>query len=379
MNSARLLPFTLLLAAPLAAQQDGAPSNEELARRIDILSGQLDTSGPSMADRFSFGGYGELKYNRYDDTTDGGAPSGMTDELDLHRVVFYFGYKFDDTWSFTSEIEYEHVDELSIEFAQVDGNFSEALNFRGGHLLIPMGFINQNHDPNTFWSAQRPVVERLILPSTWHENGLGTFGAAGDFSWQAYVVSGFDAAGFNPSGSGLRGGRQKGSNAIAEDLSFTGRLDWQGVEGLTLGGSFFTGNSGQGSTVSDFGVNVMSVHAAYETGPARFRFLYADATIDDANLLPTPSASDDLMGWYIEGGYDLFADRTDGQALIPFVRYSNYDLLDATAASTDVDVIVVGCAYQPQENVIFKLDFKDSSNDADTTVDTFEFTLGWAF
>lgn len=381
MNVRNFLPLGLAfaVATPLVAQQD-APSNAELARRIDLLSENMDPlSHASSTGKFSFGGYGEVTYRNFDDETDGGAPSGMTDVLDLHRVVMYFGYEFDDTWSFNSEIEYEHTDELSVEFAQIDGHFSDALNFRGGHLLIPVGFVNQMHEPNTFWSAQRPLVERFIIPTTWHENGFGTFGQTSDFEWQAYLVNGMNAAGFDPSSSGLRGGRQAGSNAAAEDFAFTGRLDWRGVEGLLLGASVYQGNSGQGSTVSDFGTSVFDLHAQYDRGPLRMRFLYADATIDDASLLATPSGSDDLMGWYIEAGYDVLANSDSGQSLTPFVRFENFDLLDATAVSTDVEVLVLGVAWQPNHNLTFKLDYQDQSTDADTTVNTLELTLGWSF
>ena len=383
MNFRIILPVGLALAAatPVFAQQgDDAPSNAELARRMDLLAENMDPmSHGDSSSKFSFGGYGEVTYRNFASDTDGGAPSGLTDELDLHRVVMYFGYEFDDTWSFNSEIEYEHSDELSVEFAQIDGRFTDALNFRGGHLLIPVGFVNQTHEPTTFWSAQRPLVERFIIPTTWHENGFGTFGQGGDFEWQAYLVNGFDAAGFTPSTSGLRGGRQGGGKAAAEDFAFTGRLDWRGIEGLMVGASVYQGNSGQGSTVSDFGVSVFDIHAQYDRGPMRLRFLYADATIDDASLLATPSGSDDLMGWYLEGGYDVLANSDCGQSLTPFVRFENFDLLDGTSASTDVDVLVVGVAWQPNDNITFKLDYQDQSTDADTTVDTLEFTLGWSF
>lgn len=370
------LVAALLMAAPLAAQEPEAPSNFELSRRIDMLTEQLDMS--SNASKFSFGGYGELQYRNFAGTTDGGAPAGKTDELDLHRVVFYFGYTFNEVWSFNSEIEYEHTDELSVEFAQIDGNFSEALNFRGGHLLIPMGFTNPIHEPTTFSSARRPLVERYILPTTWHENGIGTFGASGDFSWEAYLVNGFDASGFDLATGGLRGGRQGGGNAAAEDFALTARLDWRGVDGLLLGGAFYQGDSGQGSSISDFGVSVIELHAQYDHGPLRMRALWADATVDDADLLTTASASDDVEGWYLEGGWDFFADR-EGESLMPFVRYENFDLQAATSADTDVSALTVGVAYQPQPNVTFKLDYLDLSDDADSQVDAFEFTLGWAF
>jgi len=376
-----LVGLALALTTALHAQQgETAPSNAELARRIDLLSESMDPlSHDGDSNQLSIGGYGEVTYRNFAATTDGGAPSDMADEFDLHRLVLYLGYRFDDTWSFHSEIEYEHTNQLSVEFAQIDGHFSDVLNFRGGNLLIPMGFINQNHEPTTFWSAQRPLVERFIIPTTWNENGAGTFGQAGDFKWQAYLVNGFEAAGFEPATSGLRQGRQGGGQATAEDFAFTGRFDWRGIEGLLLGASFYQGNSGQSSTVNDFGVSLFDIHAQYDHGPLRLRFLYADATINDAALLNTPSPSDSLVGWYFEGGYDVLAGHESGQSLTPFVRFENFDLLDATAASTDVDVLVLGLAWQPQENIIFKLDFQNQSTDADTTVDTIEFTLGWSF
>jgi len=375
-------PLLLLLAAPALAQEP-TPDNQELARRIDLLSEQVQQGGQQLGNPFgeqvSFGGYGEVEYTNYDDKTDRGAPSGKSDSFDLHRVVFYFGYQFDQTWSFDSEIEYEHGNEISVEFAQLDGRFTEAFNLRGGHLLLPMGFLNQTHEPTTFWSAQRALVETYIIPSTWHENGVGTYGRSGDFSWQAYVVNGFDASGFDLGTSGLRGGRQGGSKADAEDLAVTARLDYRGVPGLLVGASIYQGSSGQGVGASNFGVSVSEAHAQYDRGPLRVRGLYAMASVNDAALLPTPSPSDDLEGWYVEGGWDFFQERQDGQSLTPFVRYENFDLAASTPASTAVDVIAVGLAYRPNPNVTFKLDLQDQSNSADTTVDAIRFTIGWAF
>jgi hypothetical protein len=166
---------------------------------------------------------------------------------------------------------------------------------------------------------------------------------------------------------------------MAEDLAVTARLDWRGIDGLLLGGSFFHGDSGQGSGVEDFGVLVTEVHAQYDRGPLRLRALWADATVDDADLLTQPSASDDLEGWYLEGGWDFFAGRADGHSLTPFVRYERYDLQAGTGADTAVTATVVGVAYQPQRNVTFKLDYMDLSDADDSQLDVLEFTIGWAF
>jgi hypothetical protein len=145
-----------------------------------------------------------------------------------------------------------------------------------------------------------------------------------------------------------------------------------------VGGALYQGDSGQGSTTSDFGVSIMELHAQYNRGPLRLRALWADASIDDAHLLATASASDDVSGWYFESGWDLFLDR-QGQSLIPFVRYERFDLQASSSPNTDVTALTVGVAYQPQPNVTIKLDYLDLSDDADSQVDAFEFTLGWAF
>ncbi|MCH2113115.1 MAG: hypothetical protein MK213_09675, partial [Planctomycetes bacterium] len=187
--------FLSFLLASVAFAGDGAaqdtPTNEELSRRMDLLAGQIEQMemgaagaevgsqhgmGPaaskvySAAEGMSFGGYGEMLYT--------GKDSG--NELDFYRAIIYAGYRFDDNWVFNSEIEIEHVDEIYLEFAYVDYNNGEGLGYRAGHMLVPMGWINELHEPTTFWSANRPELERRILPSTWHENGIGMYGESGD-------------------------------------------------------------------------------------------------------------------------------------------------------------------------------------------------------
>ena len=57
---------------------------------------------------------------------------------------------------------------------------SDALNFRAGLILIPMGLVNEYHESPTFLSVNRPVSEKKIIPSTWRENGGGVYGTIGD-------------------------------------------------------------------------------------------------------------------------------------------------------------------------------------------------------
>lgn len=383
------LTFTLL-TAPLAAQE---PSPAELARRVDALAQQVDamrqgsdaplaparsSSGLAPAasrvyrgslGEVSLGGYGEISYSD---------PAGGAPEWDLYRLVVYLGVRFNERWLFNSEIEYEHGDELGIEFAYLEGQLTEALALRVGHLLVPMGLVNEIHEPTTFPSAFRPSVERLILPTTWHENGIGLVGAWGDFSARAYVMNGFDSSGFDLATSGLRGGRQSGSEANAEDLALVGRVDWEGVPGLLLGAAAYQGDSGQG-TGPDFFTSVLDLHAQYSWRALRVRGLWADATVDDAALLPTPSASNSLSGAYLEAGWDLLAGDPAGRALIPFLRWEDFDLAEDAPGDTGVTALTLGVAFHPVTQIAFKLDWTDFDDPSGAFADVFACTAGFAF
>ncbi|NIR42428.1 MAG: hypothetical protein GWN99_04900, partial [Gemmatimonadetes bacterium] len=244
----------------------------------------------------SIGGYGELLYENFASEREDGTPSGATDQLDALRAVFYVGYKFDDGFLFNSEIELEHAStgedgSVSVEFAYLDWLFSEPLGARAGLLLVPMGFINELHEPPIFLGSERPLTERAIIPSTWRESGLGLFGGAGNFAYRLYLVNGLDGVGTPESprfsASGLRGGRQKGSKAVAEDFAAVARVDYEGVLGLLVGSSLYLGNSGQGAVSPGDGSSIDAFtliwegHAQYRARGVWLRGLVALADVSD--------------------------------------------------------------------------------------------------
>ena len=335
-----------------------------------ILS--LITITLSAAAQVSFGGYGEVSYRNV---------GNDADTFDVHRVVLYTGYAFDETYSFNSEIEFEHGDEIHVEFAQIDGHYSDAFNIRAGHILLPMGFMNETHEPTTFWSAKRPLVERYIIPSTWHENGAGVFGTAGNLSWQAYLVNGTDD-GFDMQKNGLRGGRQGGEKAAAEKMGVTARLDYQATSGLLIGAAIYSGSTNNKGddvvdpTELDHHVQVVEAHVQYDSGPFRVRALFADASVENADQLPEASVTDDIDGWYVEAGYDLLSSD-ENLSLTPFVRVEQYDL----GGEEQYNVNVLGLAFQPNMNIIYKFDFQNITSEKGRLADSnnIEFTLGWSF
>jgi hypothetical protein len=347
----------------------------------------------------SIGGYGEALYQRFD--------GDKSDEFDFLRAVLYFGYKYTDQWVFNSEIEFEHAStgkegEASVEFAYLDYLASSALNFRAGLLLMPVGIANELHEPTAFLSARRPLIENSIIPTTWRENGIGLFGElAGGFSYKAYVVNGLRADGF--SSGGLRGGRQKGSKAKAEDFAGVIRLDYQPMTALTTGASFYQGDSGQDLEVSA-NTSIVEAHMDYRSKGLEVQALYTQAEVDDAAALSRIAGgkNDDgsakadaeinavgetLSGWYVQLGYDLMTMRSGEaeMALTPFVRYSAYNTQDSIpdgfkrSGRSDVEVTTIGVNFKPIDEVVFKVDYQMIDNAAGTGEDQLNVALGYVF
>jgi hypothetical protein len=351
----------------------------------------------------SIGGYGELIYQNFDPEKDDGSPSGKTDTLDLSRAVFYFGYKWNDRILFNSEIEFEHATtgegdeekgEVSVEFAYLDFLVRKGFNARAGLVLLPVGFINELHEPTAFHGVLRPEVERLILPSTWRENGAGVFGEVGKVSYRAYLLAGLDAAGFS-AGEGLREGRQGGSKSAAKDFALAARLDLTGVPSLLAGVAAYAGGSGQGRISGNARVTLVDAHVQYQWRGLELRGLWTGVAIDDvagidaaAGVAPgsPDSVGERLRGWYGQAAWDLLSLRKGAAAsLTPFVRCESLDTQDRVPTgyvrnpANDRRLLTVGLSWKPIPQVVVKADYQDARDGADGGVNQFNLGLGWIF
>ena len=396
---------------------------DEIERRLGILATELEDLkvgeevitatveearpglGPAASKVYrkdqgiSIGGYGEAVVAAPSSTRDDGSPSGKDATFDMLRGVFYVGYKFDDRFLLNTEIEFEHAStsksgSASVEFAYIDYLYRDAFNLRGGLVLLPMGWINELHEPTVYLGSLRPESERRIIPSTWREGGVGVFGDFGGFTYRTYVVDGLDASGF--SASGLRGGRQKGSKALLEDISWTGRLDWVGTPGFQAGLSFYTGNSGQGLETADGGsldvpTTIFDAHAEWRWRGLKLRGLYTQANLDDVAALNealgyegAASVGEKLVGGYLEAGYDFLGGRR-GRSLTPYLRWERINTQEQVPVgwqsnpANDQEVFTLGIAYQPIEQIIIKIDWADVDNAAGTGVNQVNAQLGYIF
>jgi hypothetical protein len=231
---------------------------EELHRQLDILAEEVELlrSGeperelteerrkslglsPSASKVYrkpqgvSLAGYGEMLYENFDQRNQSGSDLDRVSKLDFLRAILYAGYRFNDRFLFNSEIEFEHsstskAGSASVEFAYVEYLINDNLSARGGLLLLPMGLVNEFHEPNVFLGAIRPQTEQRIIPTTWRENGAGIVGSYGLLSFRSYVVNGFDAYGFS---SDVFRGRARGSDSDSRRFLWGLCLPWGGSSG----------------------------------------------------------------------------------------------------------------------------------------------------
>jgi hypothetical protein len=181
----------------------------------------------------SIGGYGEWLFSDLQGRDD--------DVADALRTILYVGHRFDDAWLLNTELEFEHgttedasgttssEGSVSVEFAYLEHVVSDELAVRGGVLLVPMGLVNERHEPTTFPTARRSITESRILPTTWRELGLGVLGERDGVSWKLFVVNGLEGERFDE--GGLRSGRQKGNRADFDDPAVVARVDVNVADG----------------------------------------------------------------------------------------------------------------------------------------------------
>jgi hypothetical protein len=417
-------------------QAPGADTEKvaELERQIQILAKEIESLklgeaapapagpsrglGPSASKVYgakkgvSIGGYGEGLYSNPSSTLQDGTPSGRDAQLDWLRAVLYFGVKFDDSILFNSELEVEHATtgeggeargEVALEFAYLDFLVRPQVNVRAGLVLVPMGFVNERHEPPTYLGTRRPIVETLILPATWSEIGVGVFGDLGPkVTYRAYMTSGLAAAGTSSgaegfTSEGIRDGRAEGSRAAAEDLALTGRIDGSPAPGLTIGASFFTGDAGQKAPVAGGHLSarttIVDGHVEYRWRGLQLRGLYAGTSISNAEgvnaaqgFAGSSSVGSRQYGWYGEAGYDVLTHVAGCRhALIPYLRHERLDTQDAVPAgfsadpANDVALTTAGLQWKPIPNVSVKVDWNRTTTAARTGFDEWALALGYMF
>lgn len=358
----------------------------------------------AWAARTTVGGYAELHYNNLDDdaTTFDGAADDLN-EVDFHRFVIYLAHEFNDRIRFFSELELEHAlvkdtqsgtpsgGEVELEQAWVELDLNARHRLRAGLDVLPIGILNQTHEPTTFYGVERNPIESEIIPSTWWEAGVAGMGELGaGFSYDVYLHSGLKVPTAGSSGFRPRDGRLKVSQAGDQDAAVTGRLKYTGIPGLELATSVqyqadYTGTADN----ADVDAYLLETHLDWQHASGfGVRALYARWNFESdraAGVDPDAVDADVLDGWYIEPAYKFELPIADLGELGLFARYNEWDernrLGGANFSFVTFERVNLGFNYWPHPDVVFKFDAQLESADAatDRELDGFNFGVGLRF
>ena len=432
MKNYNLSSIAICVAAALAlsladVRADDAAGIAELRKELQALREEVatlkaarsvppDSSTASLADApagnslftkefldakgLTFGFYGETKYR---------FPESGANSFDAHRYVLTPSYQIADWIVFNSEFELEHggVDdstargsrfdgELEIEQMYVDILINEHFNIRSlGIDLVPVGRMNLYHEPTTFYSTERPELYREIIPTTWMEPSMGVFGKITDtLDYRLQVSAGLEDFNASAGGAGvtaangMRNARPRMRGANENKVATSGRLHFNGIDGLDMSGSFYVSPS-KGTNDQDVTMTLVDIEAVYRvpnTG-LELRGDFATWFIDNPeNLIANNSgtATDDvgkrMYGWYAEAAYHFWPEvwregKGKEMDFVPFVRYSSIrtqtGLLAGSAkldnGTANRDFLTVGSAWLQTPRFVIKADWRRNLDDSAAT------------
>lgn len=356
------------------------------AQEADSLNSPKNTTDNMMHkdQKLTVGGYAQIDY-----TQDLSHHNIETGELDVHRMVLLFGYKFNDRTQFFTEIEYEHVQEVYVEQAFIDYKINNYIHFRGGLMLIPMGIVNEYHEPPSFNGVERPLVDKYIVPTTWRELGVGFTGnlPSATLKYQLYIVNGFksyDGSDYFLSGeNGLRNGRQKGAKSFISSPNLSAKVDFYGLPGLNLGLAGYFGKTqsqaydgiqkddGVAKASADstvVGISMISADARYQIKGLQLRGQFSYMSLSNTeqyNAFINDPVGSAMIGYYLEIGYNIFQliNKLKSQ-FIPFVRFEHYNTHHKVGENITADsrysnqIITAGAGWKITPGVALKSDLK---------------------
>ena len=330
--------------------------------------------------RLSLRGYAEGNYNQ--EFESGRRHNG---NLEMRRMVLFTGYKFNKNTSFVSEIEIEHANQIFLEQAFVNHRFNRNINLRAGLLLIPMGIVNEYHEPTTFNGVERPFVDKYIIPTTWREMGVGLQGIFPNASlaYQVYVVNGFksydDDQGLISASNGFRKGRQKGIGSIMSSPNLSAKIDYFGAKNLKIGLATYMGQTQSSlydelqesddtlSRMADssvLGMKMVGLDVRYNVDRWRLRGQAIYTMLNNTkeySAFTGNSLSESMYGYYAEVAYNVLPIKAV-QQLFPFVRYASFDTYHNGTSETPMDskrtVITTGLSWFLHPGVVLKGDYQ---------------------
>ncbi len=329
---------------------------------VEVVSESYEEVGKTNEwfNNTTIGGYGELHYQNR--SVEGGSDK---EEVDFHRFVLFFGHEFADNLRFFSELELEHAVSgdrqkggVELEQAYLEYDINSNSSAKAGLFLMPVGIMNETHEPTTFYGVERNEVETFIIPTTWWEAGVtANYHFNNGLSFDLGISSGLDMN----NDFYTRGGRKSVSKQKANDPIFIGRVKYTGLPGLELAATVLhqtdmaqSNNTSNTSTVDIGSGTLYEMHTiySYAMGPGTFtgKALYSRWKFDIND--PSQQAAADQYGWYLEPSYRLPTPIGDVGV---FGRYQELDYYRAT--NKHYNIWEAGANWWIHENVVLKANY----------------------
>ena len=410
----------MVLTFLLAAAPGYSASTEELERKIDLLADEVDDlknrgigAGTSDHNRVSVHGYGEMHFGR-------GTQEGGTTEIDNHRFVIGVHALLTDWIHLNAEIDFEHAaQELEFELGYLDFLLSPGFNVRAGVMLAPVGLLNETHEPNLFWTVERPLLQSRMIPTTWNSGGAGIFGTPMDgVNYRVYAMNSLQsitrdstAAGGGSGGSGgskssfdsngIRGGRAQVNERLANDWSVYARVEFSKLfPGLQVGFSLVNGDTTQGIIEEGGNMTLLEADIQYRWNWFDMNASIVNTEIDDAQAMNTfcgaGGAADDCaggiasnnFGFNIQAGVHLpqLLGWKTSHDIVPHFMFERVRTQDKMPAGTDPDksrnrnaVYTIGVSYLPIPAVALKVDHTHTVLQNNTSTDVFALGIAYMY
>jgi hypothetical protein len=416
------------------------PVSAPVAPASKPILGLADSPIPGL----SIGAYGEFFFGAQRNPAAGGQ---WQTGFDARRFVLLPVYQITDNIIFNAEIEFEHAgsgfdndDKLhgtaEIEQLWIDFKIVDQFNWRApGIDLVPIGYINQHHEPTQFYSVLRPELYNGLIPSTWKVPGSSVYGTIAEgLKYQVMVsasqedfgdafdarteaktapplgtpyapgIDGLDALGFSnpPLGD---------FSQLSSALAVSGRLDvaptfWPGFAGSVS--AYYSPNTTPRGAHDDLG-NVLG-HSSLTMFDAEFRYRVPSTGLElrgeyvqawfgnPANLRANNDAdSSNNVGRTMWGASGEIAYHVPlGTILnseweaVPFYRYTIENLQTAGFAGTDANTPTgagqlqfhtAGVAVFPSPKLVLKANYQKVINKdpAGANSDSFLGAVGFFF
>ncbi|NVN98019.1 MAG: porin [Geobacteraceae bacterium] len=365
-------------------------------KKVEAATGSSDHL-KSLLGSTKISGYGELDYifTRSNRNGNGG------NTLDPHRVVLNVYSELADWIDFNSELEWENGGSdggaeggISVEQAYLTFKINPSLKINSGVMLLPMGAINQNHEPTNFYSSARPALDTYLIPSTWQAMGLGISGVVADrVDYQLMAVTGLDGSKFDAE-NGVREGRQDFGKVSNNSFGVTGRLDVRPLQNLRTSLSLYTGNSAPSGSPSAY-TTIAAVDGRYRFSDFELAGEYVHVYQDRPEILNTEIGRN-MSGYWVEGDWHAMPKawkqgKLGNADAVLFARYSELNTQNGgaidpgrTSGRFNRNYTTFGISFMPVPSVAIKADYQiygDHSAAGETPIgnDKFQVTIGFVF